>query len=137
MKHLKTYLLLVLLIGITIFTYCAMPRKFEIEGGSCYQGISAMIIRFFLELSAALHLIALVLMLKSKVKAPKVLSILALVLWSLVSFANSDGSSDAFRIGMDYFTPFLVVSILIVMTAMKNKKNCPISGAATKQNKPI
>jgi hypothetical protein len=119
----KIYLLLIILAAVTFYTYTFMPRKFEIEGGSCYQGITAMIIRFFLEICAILNLTAIILLLKSKINTPKTLSLVSVVIWFLISLLNSiDKTSKDFIIGMKYFTPFLIVNIVIFLTINKMKR---------------
>ncbi|WP_192501872.1 hypothetical protein [Flavobacterium sp. PL002] len=100
-----------------------MPRKFEIGGGSCYQGITAMFIRLILEVCAILNIIALILLFKSKINAPKTLSVISLIIWSLISFFNFvDQTTEDFIIRIKYFTPFLIVNILIILIINQIKK---------------
>jgi hypothetical protein len=123
MNKQKIYLLSIILAAVTFYTYTFMPRKFEIEGGSCYQGITAMIIRFFLEICVILNLAAIILLLKSKINTPKTLSIISVAIWFLISLLNSvDTTSEDFIIGMKYFTPFLIVNIVIILTINKIKR---------------
>jgi hypothetical protein len=119
----KIYLLSIILAAVTFYTFTFMPRKFEIEGGSCYQGITAMIIRFFLEICVILNLTAIILLLKSKINTPKTLSIVSVVIWLLISLLNSiDKTSEDFIIGIKYFAPFLIVNIAIFLAINKIKR---------------
>lgn len=123
MKKQKILFLLIILITATFYTYTYMPRKFEIEGGSCYQGITASIIRFILVICVTLNLLAIILLLRSKINTPRILSTLSIIFWSLISFFNSvDKTSEDFIIGLKYFTPFLIVNIMIIIFINKSKR---------------
>ena len=119
----KIYLLSIILVAVTFYTYTFMPIKFEMEGGSCNQGITAMIIRFFLEICVFLDLIAIILLLKSKINTPKTLIIVSVAIWFLISLLISrDRTSEDFIIGIKYFAPFLLVNIVIISEIIKVKK---------------
>jgi hypothetical protein len=119
----KIYLLSIILVAVTFYTYTFMPIKFETEGGSCNQGITAMIIRFFLEICVILDLTAIILLLKSKINTPKTLIIVSVAIWFLISLWMSiDSSSKDFIIGIKYFAPFLIVNIVIISEIIKVKK---------------
>lgn len=123
MNKQKLYLLLTLLILVILYTYNFIPRKFEVEGGSCYQGITTMIIRFFLIINAILNLTSFLLLFKSKIKTPKILSIIAIVIWIFVSFANTVAeSSDNFIIAVLYFMPLIITNFFIIVSINKIKK---------------
>lgn len=120
MNKQKIFLLSILLIVVAIFTYIDMPKKFETEGGSCYQGITATIIRFFLKICIVLNSIAIILASKSRIKTGKIVSIISLSIWSLISLINSiDKTSEDFLIGIKYFSPFLIVHLIIILTINK------------------
>jgi hypothetical protein len=119
----KIYLLSIILVAVTFYTYTFMPIKFEIEGGSCNQGITAMIIRFFLEICVILDLTAIILLLKSKINMPKTLIIVSVAIWFLISLLISrDRTSEDFIIGIKYFATFLIVNIVIVSEIIKVQK---------------
>jgi hypothetical protein len=119
----KIYILSIIFIAVIFYTYTFMPRKFETEGGSCYQGITAMLIRFILEICAILNIIALILLFRSKINTPKTLSMISLIIWSLICFFNFvDQTTEDFIIRIKYFTPFLIVNILIVLMINQIKK---------------
>jgi len=123
MSRKKIYFLSIVLICITFYTYNFMPEKFEIEGGSCYQGIAAMIIRFFLLLCAVLNSIALIFLFRSKVNVSKILSGIAVIIWFLISLVNTiDQLTQDFIISVLYFGPFLIASILFMVLINKIEK---------------
>ena len=100
-----------------------MPRKFEISGGSCYQGITSMFIKFILEICTILNFIALILLSKRKINSPKILNIISLILWCLISFFNSiDETLEDLIIGLRYFFPFLICTLLILKVINDSKK---------------
>ena len=70
--------LLVALSVVFLYSYFNIPNKFETEGGSCYQGITASIIRFFLKVCSVLNVISIIFL--SKIKPAKFTSILSLSL---------------------------------------------------------
>ncbi|KUJ62272.1 hypothetical protein AR687_09675 [Flavobacteriaceae bacterium CRH] len=100
-----------------------MPRKFEIEGGSCYQGITATIIRFFLEISAILNLIAIIFLYRLKPNSAKTLSIIAVIVWFIITLFNTiNKESVDFINSIIYFTPFLAVNLFIIIVINRIKK---------------
>ncbi|GAB3712417.1 hypothetical protein [Flavobacterium koreense] len=106
--------LLVALSVVFLYSYFNIPNKFETEGGSCYQGITASIIRFFLKVCCVLNVISIIFL--SKIKSAKFASILALTIWSIGTLIHS---SDNILIGFTYFTPFLLLNIVIVIIIFK------------------
>ncbi len=119
-KKTKFFLLTMLIVAVT-YSYFNIPNKFETEGGSCYQGITAMFIRFFLTVCLILNLLSIFLITyKSKIKTAKVLSILSLIIWLIGAIMHSH---DNFLIGLTYFTPFLILNFIIVIVIFKNPKN--------------
>jgi|GEM_PF-2562839 len=106
--------LLVALSVVFLYSYFNIPSKFETEGGSCYQGITASIIRFFLKVCSVLNVISIIFL--SKIKPAKFASILSLTIWSIGTLIHS---SDNILIGFTYFTPFLLLNIVIVIIIFK------------------
>ena len=106
--------LLVALSVVLLYSYFNIPNKFETEGGSCYQGITASIIRFFLKVCSVLNLISIIFL--HKIKPAKFASILALTIWSIGTLIHS---IDNILIGFQYFTPFLLLNIVIVIIIFK------------------
>lgn len=130
MKKQTIYILLVLLICVSVLTYIFTPRKFEVEGGSCYQGITAAIIHFFLKICTVLNLFTLFFLSRAKINAPKKLSLIAALLWTFITFIiliNETGKD--FGIAILYFSPFLIVNFLIYIIIKRSK--------ATKIPRPI
>lgn len=106
--------LLVALSVVFLYSYFNIPNKFETEGGSCYQGITASIIRFFLKVCSVLNLISIIFL--HKIKPAKFASILSLTIWSIGTLIHS---IDNILIGFLYFTPFLLLNIVIVIIIFK------------------
>jgi hypothetical protein len=124
-RNLKTdkkalFVLLALLIAAIIYSYQFIPKSFYIGGGSCYQGITASIDRFFVKICGVMCLISIILILiKSKSLSAKILSILSVVIWSAWSIiVNQDTESE-----FVYFIPFLLINILIVFANFKNSRS--------------
>ncbi|WP_431241107.1 hypothetical protein ACQ9BO_13295 [Flavobacterium sp. P21] len=111
---------MVLLISTTIYTYFNVPESFYIEGGSCYQGISATINIFMLKICFVLSFAALILMLfDAKIIISKIMGSVSLyvwVMWTILMF------SDAKANELFYCIPFLIASSLIVFMCFKHKK---------------
>ena len=115
-----TVLLLVALAFVATYSYLNIPDKYAIEGGSCYQGITTMFIRFFLGICAILNILAIIAVtFKSKFKAAKILSIISFLIWSFGTFIHSQ--SDAIM-GITYFTPFLLLNFVIIISIYKMEK---------------
>ncbi|SHN01724.1 hypothetical protein [Flavobacterium pectinovorum] len=126
MKKQQIYLFSILLIGVTFYTYTFVPAKFKIEGGSCYQGITALICRFFLEICAILNLTALFSLFKSKVNRARTLSIISVVIWSLLTISHTvSENQEDFIIAIKYFAPFLIITILLIILC-RIKKTEPL-----------
>ena len=116
-----TILLLILIIAVFTYSFLEMPKKFETEGGSCYQGITAMIIRFFLTVCTFINLLAIFLFYyKSKIETAKVLNIISLIIWSTGTFIHSN---ENIQIGIRYFTPFIMLNLIILFLFTKWKHN--------------
>jgi hypothetical protein len=114
-------LLLIALILVVTYSFLNIPRKFETEGGSCYQGITAMIIRFFLKVCGVLNLLSiLAINYKSNVKTAKILSIALIIIWSIGTLIHS---SENILIGVKYFTPLLILNFIIVILIYKIGKS--------------
>jgi hypothetical protein len=117
----KIILLLILLIAVFTYSFFCMPKKFETEGGSCYQGITATIIHFFLIVCSFLNLLSIYLIYyKSKIETAKVLCIVSLIIWSIGTFINS---SENIQIGIIYFTPFIILNLIMIFLFKKWKDN--------------
>lgn len=114
-------LIIILSIGVIIYSFCFIPKSFYIGGGSCYQGIDALVIRFILIFCGILNVISLSLLLfTTKVKIAKVLSIFSLaiwIFWGVVMNLNSEISKKL------YFIPFLIVNIATIFTTIKYLNN--------------
>jgi hypothetical protein len=116
----KTIFLLILIIITISYSYLNIPRKFETEGGSCYQGITAMLIRFFLIVCGFLSLISVIIInYKSKVKTAKTLIVLSLIIWITGTIIHS---YDNALIGIKYFSPLLILNFIIAIQVYNNKK---------------
>lgn len=114
-------LLLISLILVVTYSFFNIPRKFETEGGSCYQGITTMIIRFFLKVCGVLNLLSIIAInYKFKIKTAKILSIASLIIWSIGTLIHS---YENILIGVKYFTPLLILNFIIVILIYKNEKN--------------
>ncbi|MBE8725912.1 hypothetical protein [Flavobacterium hungaricum] len=117
------YYLLFILISVTILTKIFTPKIFYIGGGSCYQGITAFIIHFFLLLCTILNVLAIILLSLSKIGVSKTFNIIAIAIWSLGMIIHSlDQTITDGLIVISYFTPFLIVSILIFLMIKKINK---------------
>jgi hypothetical protein len=113
-KTINTLFLLTLVI-VSLFSYLYIPHSFELEGGSCYQGITSSIIRFLLTVCGLLSIVSLIINYFSKYKTSKTLSILSLLIWliwSLFFLTNT----------FIYFISFLLVSIGICWWSFKFEK---------------
>ena len=111
---------LILLIGITIGSHILIPNSIEIDGGSCYQGITSEISKFFLKICGILSFLSLIaLFYNTIIKTAKVLSVISTTiwsLWSLIIIMNYEIS------GLLYIIPFLTVNILIIIVNNKYPK---------------
>lgn len=115
------FFLSITLIIILAYSYFCIPDKFEIEGGSCYQGITAMFIRFFLTICGVLNVLSIATIgSKSKVKIAKITSIISLIIW-LTGFIIH--SYNGFLMRVKYFAPLLVLNFIIVVLAYRNREN--------------
>jgi cation transport ATPase len=115
MNKTRNIILLFALIAAFAYTVLDIPRPFETEGGSCYQGITAAIIKLLLKVCATLSLISLISNFKSKYKTAKALSLISVLIWSLWSLLFV---SNHFV----YFLPFLFVAFLIMRHNFKSNK---------------
>ncbi|KFF13452.1 hypothetical protein IW15_06575 [Chryseobacterium soli] len=119
------FFLSITLIMVLAYSYFCIPDKFEIEGGSCYQGITAMFIRFFLTICGVLNLLSITTInSKSKFKIAKVTSAISLMVW-LAGFIIH--SYNDFLVATKYFTPLLFLNFIIVVLVYgcngKNKQS--------------
>lgn len=112
-------LLLVLLIVVFALSYLDVPQKFEIEGGSCYQGMTKMLIHFFLIVCTSLNLLSIYLIYyKSKIETAKISCLLSLIIWSIGTFIHS---YENIQIGIIYFTPFITLNLIMLFSFNKWK----------------
>ncbi|VXB56897.1 conserved membrane hypothetical protein [Flavobacterium sp. 9AF] len=112
---------LTILIVAFAYSFLCIPKKFETEGGSCYQGITTAIIRFFLIVCFFLNLLSIYLIYyKSKIETAKVLCILSLIIWTIGTFIHS---YENIRIGIIYFTPFIIMNSLMLFLFKKQKSS--------------
>ena len=119
MNKKTTFILLIILIIIVFYSYFNIPKKFETEGGSCYQGITAMLIRFFLIVCGVLSIISVIIInYKSKVKTAKTLILFSLIIWLIGTIIHSHNNV---LIGITYFTPLLILNFIITILIYKNK----------------
>lgn len=116
-----TILLLLSFILVVAYSYLGIPKKYYTEGGSCYQGITTMFIQFFLTICTVLNSIAIALIyFTTKIKKAKVVSIISLILWSIGTFIHSH---DDIATGLKYFTPLLLLNLIMVILLYKSEKN--------------
>ncbi len=108
-------ILIVILISVFILSNFYMPNSFETDGGSCYRGITAFIIRFFLTVCGTLSLGSLIAGKYSKIKPAKVLSILSFIIWFLFSLTF-------ITVSFKYFLPFSLISLIIIFQNFKKQK---------------
>ena len=121
MRKNTLHFLTVLLIIISVYSYFNIPVKYEIEGGSCYQGIAVMIIRFFIKVCGVLSLISiLALYSKSRFKIAKILSVVSLVIWSLGTIIHS---CEDTMMGIKFFSPLLIWNIVFVKYIFRKSEN--------------
>lgn len=121
MNKKTVFFLVVVLIVILFYSYFCIPDKFETEGGSCYQGITAMFIRFFLTICGVLDALSIATInSKSKIKITKLTSIISCMIW-LAGFIIH--SYNDFLVGVKYFAPLLILNFIIIILAYINGKN--------------
>jgi hypothetical protein len=111
--------LLVLLVTVTVFSYFYIPDVFRAGGGSCYQGITAMIIRFWLILCTLLNLLSLYAGYKLKGRTAKTLISISFILWVLWSLII--GSSYPLA-GILYFSPFLITLLIVLIFTYRQSR---------------
>lgn len=105
--------MLILLISVSLYSYYNVPYEYKIEGGSCYQGISVMIIHFFLKICSLLCFVSLMLVFfHKKLKNAFYLSIIAFVFWLIGAFLNS---IDRLKLSILYFSPLLIVYFIVLL----------------------
>jgi hypothetical protein len=108
-------IVVVALLLIIVFSHLTVPACYKTEGGSCYQGITATILKFFLKLCGTLSLLSLVASYYSNSTASKALSIISFAIWLVVSLF-------IFRIStIFYFLPFLSISFIIMFFNIKKQ----------------
>lgn len=129
------YYLLFILISVALLTKIFTPKIFYLGGGSCYQGITALIIHFFLIVCTILNVLSVSLLSFYKITASKTLNIISMIIWSLGLIVHSiDQTIKDGLIVFLYFIPFLAVSIFIFLMIKNFNKNQPNSISWTKKN---
>lgn len=122
-KKTKYYLILIL-VSVALLTKIFTPKIFYIGGGSCYHGITALIIHFFLILCTILNVLSLILLPSYKLTASKTLNIISTIIWCLGLIVHSiDQTIKDGLIVFSYFLPFLAVSIYIFLMIKNLNKN--------------
>ncbi|MES2238816.1 MAG: hypothetical protein V4497_01015 [Bacteroidota bacterium] len=116
--------LLLLLASTTFYSFTNIPEIFETEGGSCYQGITATIIRFLIKVCFTLSTLSIVLAIKNWKTTSKFLSILSVIFWLIWSLAIS---SEHSMIGIKYFSSFMLTVLIVMIFVMKNRTTYKIS----------
>lgn len=100
---------------VFVLSYVFIPHSFDLEGGSCYQGTTPLIIRFFLTICGILSFISLITNYFSRFEASKgssIISLLIWLIWSLFFISNT----------FVYFIPFLILNAGIVWWSFKAEK---------------
>jgi len=108
----KIVILLLSLVTISIVSSLYMPNSFETDGGSCYQGITASIIRFLIKVCGTLSFISLFVIYYGWKKTAKILSSISFVIWFLFSLLFISRF-------FGYFLPFSLITILIAIYNFK------------------
>lgn len=121
MKYIDIKILLFLFLVSTMWlSFANIPFTFEIEGGSCYQGITASIIRLLLKVCFTLSIVSIIASFINWKTLSRILSILSFVFWSIWSVAISYSHSITEAI---YFLPFLLAISTTMFVILKNRIN--------------
>jgi len=110
--------LLLLLTVVTALSYFYIPNVFAIEGGSCYQGITAQIIKFCLFICTFLNLLSLYASYKSKKSTAKTFICISFMFWTIASFVIGSSHPSA---GIQYFTILLLTILLLLILTFRQK----------------
>ena len=115
----KAIIIFLLLVVIFMFSFYNIPRKFETEGGSCFQGITEMIYRFILIVCAFLNgssMIIVILKIRNNISfALSLISFFIWLVWSFIVVSNYSFNEIV------YLFPFSIISFIIVF--FNYKKN--------------